>query len=263
MKKTIPWDAARVASLRALPKPRKLHAAVGLLSHGQGDSLVCTGCRYQVCACDTNRKFDERALVVGDVLIGKSEPVLCSAHAGDAIVVTQLDVVHSPDNPLLGVRYIARSWVNEAKWFRYGYLREYFRTTGFRACAEHHTMWDTKDETRAPGCMMCWAQAGIFKSVAEHVLERLKEPNKFLPNTALMNTVGNRQRVFEALKDEPAEVRSAALDLIMTGNVQAPLSRPPQMMRPCPECFMVGRHVMTCGLNPMTGGVIQRREWHR
>lgn len=62
MKKTIPWDAARVASLRGLPRKYKPCAAVGPLSHGQeaygGD--CCLMCGHHCCSCERRPSFSER-----------------------------------------------------------------------------------------------------------------------------------------------------------------------------------------------------------
>lgn len=65
-----PWDAARAASRRPLPRPRKLHGPVGATPRTDYGEPACQGCGYHVCApsCE-HAKYDARFCAGCDRLV--------------------------------------------------------------------------------------------------------------------------------------------------------------------------------------------------
>lgn len=172
------WDAARSASRRSIRK-QTLHKSVigddknnlhevsilGRTFATRIDLPTCQGCGYKQCACDTNRKFDGRPLIVGDVCSGILSKNENPAHYNQTIVITKLDVAHEYERgkpPLLGAEYVSK-WTDAPKWFRYGYLRESFKPTGISACVRHKVMWDTREETHPKSCVHCGEEIALAK----------------------------------------------------------------------------------------------------
>lgn len=231
-KRSIPWDAARVASRRPTRKYKEVAPVVGTLKHTHdvcagglvlygGEIQTCQGCGFHVCACNTNRKFDGGSLEVTDVMLGKVTE--SGAHTGEVFIITEIDVRRVGDAGPLGVRGID-SFGGDERFYRYGYLRDEFECTDFGACARHRTVWDY-----AAGVTEC----GHCKNEVTYALDMglkfeviaLNEANAEQAKVAteIVNEMCKGKEL--QLPLDPV-ARQAALNLLLTGDVSGFVPEP-------------------------------------
>lgn len=230
------WDAARAASKRSIRKPYKPVApivmpVVRLESHagyriggvvmGYAEWALdtkCGSCGFNVCCCNTNRKFQHvsktgfRTLKVGDVLVGKGYKGDGSAHGDEVLIVAELDVLMR--SGCLGVRAHADSddRTKLSTW-RYGYLREYFEATDFGGCRKHGTLWDTSNPDIPHECGHCKREAEDSKALLEDARAKGFPFAQYI-GPKPDGTIDVPLFKVEAVKPEDAETASAATAVV-------------------------------------------------